>query len=110
MQLRALGILLLLGFMLGCAKARRAESEQRSPQSTCEGRKAIVVDSGFAVVQAITALEGFLSPASNVVPSSVDRVKKGFLVSLVPVHPRGTGGGGLVWVDEDNGCAIVLRR
>jgi hypothetical protein len=44
---------------------------------------------------------------------SLEQVKGGFLVSLVPAQSGGivtVGGGGLVWVDGATGCTEVLRR
>jgi hypothetical protein len=67
------------------------------------------IDSAFAVDQARTA---FQTDTARFVlaPSTIDRVKEGLLVRLVVTEPRGTLGGGLVWVDTETGCAIVLIR
>ena len=75
------------------------------------------VDSAFAVAHAQQALEDSLVPLK---PDSVRTVGmqslldglpmfEGFLVTLVPTRPM-LGGGGLVWVDGETGCVIVLRR
>jgi hypothetical protein len=69
------------------------------------------VDSVFAVAQATDLLRDTLLPLK---PYSVRRVEdlsvvEGFLVSLVPTRPT-LGGGGLVWVDGDTGCPILLKH
>lgn len=71
------------------------------------------VDSSFVLAQARRAL----SPAGReLVPTMVQPVQDqgielGVLVSLIIAGPNApVGGGGLVWVDIDSGCPIVLRR
>lgn len=77
------------------------------------------VDSAFAVVQAKRILQDTslsLKPSSvtPVGPQSLldDRpMFQGFLVSLGPARrPLVLGGGALVWIDGETGCAIVLKR
>jgi len=51
----------------------------------------------------------FLGPDFLVV-DSLEHVKQGMVISLVRREPKGTGGGGLVWVDGETGCAVVLKR
>jgi len=72
------------------------------------------VDSVFVVAQALSVLEDTLLPLR---PYSVRRVEEqvgnlsfpqGFLVSLMPTRPM-LGGGGLVWVDGETGCPILLK-
>ncbi len=72
------------------------------------------VDSVFVVAQALSVLEDTLLPLR---PYSVRRVEEhigslslleGFLVSLMPTRPMG-GGGGLVWVDSETGCPILIK-
>ena len=36
-------------------------------------------------------------------------LEQGIIVSLVLANPRIRGGGGLVWIDAETFCAIVLR-
>jgi len=36
-------------------------------------------------------------------------LEQGVIVSLVPANPRTRGGGGLVWVDTETLCPIILR-
>lgn len=102
-------VVAVLGWMGQCGRSSETGARARVADDLC-GRRAIVVDSAFAVAQARRALEGFLPPVSSLVPSRVEFVREGVLITLVREHPQGTGGGGLVWVDGDNGCPIVLRR
>ena len=65
------------------------------------------VDSALAVAQALHML---WSPSSDSLKRhSIRHVDEGFLVSLVPARLI-AGGGGLVWVDGETGCPIVLIR
>jgi|SRR5437867_2433528 len=73
------------------------------------------VDSVFVVAQALSIVEDTLLPLQ---PYSIRRVEEhvggvsllqGFLVSLMPTRPT-LGGGGLVWVDSETGCPILLER
>lgn len=42
--------------------------------------------------------------------ASMRRVEEGYLVSLVTAkEPPPLGGGGLLWVDAETGCVVVLR-
>lgn len=67
------------------------------------------VDSAFAVERARDALAP--QPPFILAPHSMDRVPEGLLVRMVVAEPVGTrGGGGLVWVDAETGCAVVLIR
>jgi hypothetical protein len=46
-----------------------------------------------------------------ILPIQVEGVELGVVVSLTVAEPGNTvGGGGLVWVDIETGCSIVLRR
>lgn len=71
------------------------------------------VDSIFAVEQARRALA---QPGVTLAPRQIQPVRDqgielGLLISLAVTEPRNlVGGGGLVWVDLESGCAIVLRR
>ena len=75
------------------------------------------VDSTFAVERAREVLEDTLLPLK---PASVRTVGEqslldglpmfeGFLVTLAATRPV-LGGGGLVWVDGETGCPILLKR
>jgi hypothetical protein len=71
------------------------------------------IDSSFAVAQARKALS---RPGVTLAPRLIQTVRDegielGLLISLVSTNPpSAVGGGGMVWVDLDTGCAIVLRR
>ena len=69
-----------------------------------------VVDSSFAVGQARGALEGRSSMTPGLSARAITVTEEGLIISLVVKEPRGTGGGGLVWVDGETGCAIILKR
>jgi len=97
-----------IGLISGCVKAARENSSRTDQRDLCD-KTAIHVDSAFAVNQARRALGDFLSEDPNLVPFRVEIVTHGVIVSLVSKRPTGTGGGGLVWIDRDNGCPIVLR-
>src|SRR5438105_15726735 len=67
------------------------------------------VDSSFAVAQATDAIAGhYLSAGYK--PVRIEQARDGMLISLVPERPQGTRGGGLIWVDGETGCAMVLKR
>lgn len=71
------------------------------------------VDSAFAVKQARRALSpsGTTFEPRVIQPIRDEGIEVGLIVSLASVQPRNVvGGGGLVWVDLESGCAIVLRR
>jgi hypothetical protein len=42
-------------------------------------------------------------------PDSVGRVGGGLVVRMLPAKPI-VGGGGLVWIDLETACAMVLKR
>jgi hypothetical protein len=85
----------------------RPHSDAPDPWCTTPG---VAVDSAFAVQQASRKLQ---TPHHTwtFAPQSVQAVPEGFLVRMLVQEPRGLmGGGGLVWVDGETGCAIVLIR
>jgi hypothetical protein len=99
-----------LSIALGsCAQPSRAPSVGTgypTPWCITQGRS---VDSAYAFDQARVALAP--SPPLVLVARSVDHVPEGMLLRMVVSEPRGTrGGGGLVWVNVETGCAIVLIR
>lgn len=78
------------------------------------------VDSTFAVAQAKTL---FVASSLTLKAYSVEQVvahvvgrgssviidhPEGWLVRLAPVNPNTLGGGGLVWVDGETGCPMLL--
>jgi hypothetical protein len=75
------------------------------------------LDSTFAARQAIGALsdsvskrQSFLFKVDQFQVIKTGTLEQGIIVSLVVARPPVVGGGGLVWVDLETGCAIVLRR
>ena len=109
----ALPLTLVFG---GCGDGPGRAPAARVPQQECDVQKGIRVDSAFAVEQARRALQGFLPTGGSLEPYTVEVVRQGMLISLVPRSSQGPGevglvlgGGGLVWVDRGTGCPIVLR-
>lgn len=113
--LASIGVVLL--FTIACqARQKTADSSAMSSQLQytrhCveSGR---TIDSAFAVEQARKAIaqDGFTFSPRFVQPVRDQGIELGLLISLALVEPRNTvGGGGLVWVDVETGCATVLRR
>lgn len=69
------------------------------------------IDSVFVVAKAEEALRTPGTRHERFQPISLTRVPEGFVVRLVLVDPPGfLGGGGVVWVDGETGCPIVLVR
>ncbi len=85
---------------------------RRSAWCTDSTRRA---DSAYVVTQASRAIAD--SEKSVRVALRVDdfqviktaSLQQGVIVSLVPANPRTPGGGGLVWVDAETFCPIILR-
>jgi hypothetical protein len=87
---------------------QQAASSALSPKSCAVMGRSI--DSAFAVDQARSALAAS-SPGLTFSPSSVERIKEGLLFRMVVSQPPSTrGGGGLVFVNAETGCATVLIR
>jgi len=104
--------------MAGCHGAGDVPKPQRVPirPDWCVAANERA-DSAFAVKQALTVLEDSLVPLK---PASVHTagqqslldgfpIFEGYLVTLLPMRPM-LGGGGLVWVDGETGCPILLKR
>ena len=99
--------------LLGCARFNQTtQPPSAALQATCRtaGR---AVDSTYVVAQAQRVLmrQGYSLLPGSFQPIRIEGVEVGILVSLVPVSERPViGVGGLVWVDVDTGCPVVLRR
>lgn len=96
----------------GC-RPQPSERAVHSPSPTRCVQAGAGVDSAQAVLRAIRALEqpGETLIARQMQPVRDQGVELGLLVSLAVARPQNmVGGGGLVWVDLESGCAIVLRR
>ena len=80
-------------------------------EPTCP-RGVRTVDSATAVQQARRAIAGAnqqLDPTSIQIVSD-HGIEVGLVISMIVTVPPAIGGGGLVWIDTETGCAIVLRR
>ena len=72
-------------------------------------------DSTYVISQATSAITD--SAGTRAAPFVVDEyqviktasLEQGVIVSLVPANRHMRGGGGLVWVDAETFCPIVLR-
>src|SRR5690349_8816985 len=100
----------IVGSVSDCAKAGRDTSNRVEETKKLCGDTHVSVDSTFAINQARRALGGVLTDDPELVPFRVEVVTHGMIVSLVSKRPTGTGGGGLVWIDRDNGGPIILRH
>ena len=74
-------------------------------------------DSTFVVDQARKALSdsvtrrlGFVYKVESYQAIETEHLLQGVIVSLVVTRPLVFGGGGLVWIDAETYCPIVLRR
>lgn len=108
-----LGALLLLAVVAAC---RVRSGDAGRTESARTGRCAspgVNLDSAFAVGEArrILSQPGMTLEPNNIQPVRAEGIELGLLISLrVAAPPNLVGGGGLVWVDLETGCAIVLRR
>jgi len=101
-------LLLEASFNLAAAQG----SPVRPHWCTPSARKA---DSTYIVSQATKVIMD--SAGTLAAPFRVDdyhviktaSLEQGVIVSLVPTNPHTRGGGGLVWVDAETFCPIVLR-
>jgi hypothetical protein len=97
----------MLGLITWSPTATAAQAT-RPPTKRCVSTS-VTIDSSFAVRAASAALQAqdSLGPFK---PAKIRAFEEGFLVSLVVAkEPPTLGGGGLVWVDGDSGCAVILR-
>lgn len=109
----ALAIVAVVCF--ACSQHRSSESV---PASTPAGALSCTppgraIDSTFAVERARGVLEqpGLTLEPRSIQPIRDQGIELGLLISLAVVQPANVvGGGGLVWVDVETGCPIVLRR
>jgi len=89
-----------------------AQTASRSRRTFCElppgrdGELPIVTIARRALAEGDTASH----LKADTIITVQDRVYEGSLVRMFPVSPMALGGGGLVWVDGDTNCAIVLKR
>lgn len=109
MRVRAASCVLSAVVLLACGhQPSRAQATRPVPPRRCVPVET-VVDTAFAVRAASQALQArdSLGPFK---PAKITAMEEGFVVSLVIARePAPVGGGGLVWVDTETGCAVVLR-
>ena len=107
------GVALLVSVVSGCRRQQEAVSALIPiPSQRCVA-PGTTVDSAFVVEQARRALSrpGEMLAPRLIQPVRDQSIELGLLVSLDVVNPPTVvGGGGLVWIDLESGCAIVLRR
>jgi phage-related tail fiber protein len=103
----------LLAMLAGCSgESSKVRAPVHAAQQWCVAAGG-VVDSAFAVEQARNAVIGstFSSSSMSLKPYAIQPVEQGILVSLVSAGPGvSLGGGGLVWIDGETGCPILLKR
>ena len=107
------GMALLVSVVSGCRRQPETARDLISiPSQRCVS-PGTTVDSAFVVEQARRALSqpGEMLAPRLIQPVRDQSIELGLLVSLeVANPPKVVGGGGLVWVDLESGCALVLRR
>lgn len=114
-QTRRASVCLVL-VLVGCqAQSKPSEGSATAQRPASQGCVAVggSVDSAFAMAQARRALGQSGPPlaAHLIQPIRDQGIELGLLISLIASEPsKVVGGGGLVWVDLESGCATVLRR
>jgi hypothetical protein len=107
-------LLVVLGAVLAglgaCTAARCADASPATQAHGCAppGR---TIDSAFVASQALRTVAGNGGVLRVALFQGIQAhgVEVGILVSVVRSDAT-VGGGGLVWVDSETGCAILLRR
>lgn len=114
---RWISVGIVSSILMGSACQTQPKTVQGSAPPTSVSQKCTAVgrgvDSTFAVDQARRALAstGVTLAPRLIQPVRDQGIDLGLLISLaVTVPPNVVGGGGLVWVDLESGCAVVLRR
>jgi hypothetical protein len=99
--------MLTLGALAGCSGAPKHGSGALAKQWCVDPAG---VDSSVALEHARLALGDSTKQLrrDTVQAISFSGLEAGLMISFV--NPNSLGGGGLVWVDAETGCAIVLRR
>ena len=102
--------------MLPLARQVCAQGQRDTASSRWCNQPGRNVDSTFLVEQAVRALTNSATKRLGVVFRVDDyqvirtaRLEQGVVISLVVARPTLRGGGGLVWVDTETACAIVLK-
>jgi len=109
----SLGLLVTMAGLNSCG----AQPNPRTGADLGPGPRCVAtgttIDSTFLVTQARRALAqpGLALEVSSYRWIRENGVELGLVISLVAGRqPAVVGGGGLVWVDVETGCPIVLRR
>lgn len=108
----SLGLLIVVTVLSSCggqAQTRSGATPTSREWCISSGQ---AVDSSFAVEQARRAVS---QPGLTLKVDAIQVIRGqsgelGLIISLVAAQPPVVGGGGLVWVDLETGCPIVLRR
>ena len=109
MRAQTLHVFLATVLVSGCAGSRRASA----PPASCRS-EGINADSAYLAHQAMSALGGDTSgiplKVDSFQPINVSQIEMGVLISVVVSDASRLGEGGLVWVDVETACPIVLKR
>ena len=103
-------VILAASLLAGCA---RSQHQSNAHQVSClpDGANA---DSAFLAQKALGALDHHTSVAPLRVetfqPININQIEMGVLISVVISDASQVGGGGLVWVDVETACPIVLKE
>jgi hypothetical protein len=107
--------LVLAGSLLAMLPSVAHGQNGERPPAWCNAGH--TADSTSLVGQAIQALtdstaggDGTVLKVDDFQVVKTSSLEQGVIVSLVNARPHVRGGGGLVWVDIETSCAIVLRR
>jgi hypothetical protein len=97
-------------FLAACAgQTSSQQSSGNSSPGWCTVRRQSV-DSSLAIEQARAALMGNYR-VPELKPDSFAKLFDGYVVRMMAAEPAKTvGGGGVVWIDGETGCANVLLR
>ncbi len=107
-----LGSALLVVTLCACAQPAKAVIQQPTLGAKRCASLGRAIDSTFLVEQAQASLQepGVPLKPDHFTPVVEKGIELGVLISLVGADARsGVGSGGLVWVDIETGCAIILR-
>lgn len=100
----AIAVFALPGCSLGSRSSVTGEDQPKKWCTASDRRP----DSAFMVDQARTALMG-RHPSMVLYTDSIAQIGGGLVIRMLPVKAI-LGGGGLVWVNLETACALVLRK
>jgi hypothetical protein len=104
-------ILMMIGLSSCGSQPSKQPEALPAPTQPCDRARG-TVDRTFAVEQARRALSqpGVTLKVDSIQVVRGQGIELGLIISLLSETPPVVGGGGLVWVDVETGCPIVLRR